>query len=956
MITLRIPIATYRLQLSRGFRFKDSRTVVPYLHRLGITDLYASPIFRARQGSSHGYDITDPSQLNPELGNEQDFEALVRELKAHGMGLILDIVPNHMAASVENQWWMDVLENGQTSPYATFFDIHWNPIDRSLKNKVLLPILDSPYREALENQEFALTLEEQSLSINYHGYKLPLNIKSYFIVISHQLHMLEAVLGADHPSFQQLIQLVKAIEHLPSSYASHDAREAQRGHLERQQIKKDFWHLVNTSPEVKSFLSANVALFNSEKGNHQGFDLLDRLLSQQSYQPAFWKTALGKINYRRFFDINDLIGITVDDMRVFKTTHTLILRLVSQGKVTGLRIDHIDGLNNPLEYMHRLQRYLARRTKKSGYKSPFYIVVEKILSSGEILPEEWPVFGTTGYDFLNVLNNVFVDENGIQDMKVTYARLTGSQLAFEDIVYQKRKQVMEELFASEIHSLVQQLAQLSQQDRCKCNLPPDELKNILIEVTACLPIYRTYTRTQELSPRDRGYLESAIEEAQRRNPTLDSHTLDFVQRVLFLDFPNSLDPKRRAKWLRFIMQWQQCTGAVMAKGVEDTAFYNYNSLISLNEVGGNPGGARLSIEAFHQHNLSMQAHWPYTLNTTSTHDTKRGEDVRARLNVLSEMPQAWESHLANWMQWNRAKKPEVNGQLIPDPNLEVLLYQTLIGAWPLSDEELPEFKKRVRAYMFKAAREAKAFTTWLSPNPDYESALIAFVDSILKNPEQNEFLMDLLEFQRQVAYYGILNSLAQVLLKIVSPGVPDFYQGTELWDFSLVDPDNRRPVDFEKRISFLDKLMEQESEKQKKLTNKLLHSWENGQIKLYVTYKTLNARRAHREIFMDGDYIPIKVQGIKKEHVFTFARHRGNNWALIAVPRLSTRLVPLGELPLGRQVWGDDILILPDAAQEHWLNIFTGETISLSSAAGELPLADIFHRFPIALLISSSTK
>lgn len=955
MITLRIPLATYRLQLNHGFRFEDAQAFVPYLHRLGITDLYASPIFKARQGSSHGYDLTDPSHLNPELGDEQGFDALVQELKAHNMGLLLDIVPNHMVASPENQWWMDVLENGQISPYATFFDIDWNPIDRSLENKVVLPVLGGPYGEALEKHEFTLTVEETGLFINYYEYKLPLNIKSYFMVISHRLHMLEAVLGTDHPSFQQLTQLVKTIELLPSC-ASQDASEARRDRLERQKIKKDLWCLIKTSTEIKSFLSENIAFFNGEKVNPQGFDLLDRLLSQQSYLLAFWKTALGEINYRRFFDINDLIGIRVEDMQVFKTTHALVIQMVSQGKVTGLRIDHIDGLHDPQKYLRRLQHHLARRPEEPVREPGFYIVVEKILSSREILPEEWPVFGTTGYDFLNALNSVFVDEKGVQNMKVTYAHSAGSQLAFEDVVYQKKKQVIEELFASEINSLLQQLAQLSQQGWCECELTPDELRDVLVEVTACLPIYRTYTRTQEVSPRDRGYLESAIEEARRRNPFFDGHKLDFIKRVLFLDFPKSLDPQQRAKCLSFVMRWQQCTGAVMAKGVEDTAFYNYNSLISLNEVGGNPGGARPSVEAFHQYNLSIQAQRPQTLSATSTHDTKRGEDVRARLNVLSEMPQAWESHLSKWIQLNQAKKPKVNGYLIPDPNMEVLLYQTLIGAWPLSDEEVPEFKKRVKAYMFKAAREAKAFTSWLSPNPDYESALLAFVDSILENSEQNEFLMDLLEFQRQVSYYGVLNSLAQVLLKITSPGVPDFYQGTELWDFNLVDPDNRRPVDFKKRASLIDKLIEQESKKRKNLTGKLLHSWDNGQIKLYVTYKTLNTRRAHREIFMNGEYIPVKVQGKKKEHVFAFIRHWGNSWALIAVPRLSTRLVPFDELPLGRKVWGDDILILPDDARDHWLNIFTGETITSYSIAREVPLADIFHRFPIALLVASSTK
>ena len=866
------------------------------------------------------------------------------------MGLLLDIVPNHMAASPENPWWMDVLGSGQGSPYATFFDIDWNPACSILQNKVLLPILGSPYGQALENQELALTLEEAGLFVHYHALRLPLYVKSYSLVVSHRLSALEAALGADHAILRQLRQLVEAMECLPPC-TSANAKKVQKIRREQQAIQEEFWHLVNTSPEIKAFLSENVALFNGKKGNPRSFDLLDKLLSQQAYQLAFWKTALEEVNYRRFFDISDLIGVRVEELPVFQATHTMIFQLARKGKVTGLRIDHIDGLYDPLDYLRRLQHHLAPKAEESEKLPHFYILVEKILTGDEALPEEWPVFGTTGYDFLNIVNGLFLDEKGVQNTRALYSRLTGTQLGFEDVVYEKKRQVIKELFASEIRALGCQLARLAQQDRYACDLSQKELMKALIEVTACLPIYRTYTRTAEVSPRDRLYLESAVAEAQRRHPALEACALDFVKRMLLLDLPASPAPEQKEGWLRFVMRWQQFTGTVMAKGFEDTALYTYNGLVSLNEVGGAPRASELSVEAFHRHNIAQR--WPHTLNTTSTHDTKRGEDVRARINVLSEFPEAWERCLARWMRWNQVKKLRINGQLVPDPNMEMLLYQTLIGAWPLSEEEVTEFKERVKAYMFKAAREAKAFTSWLSPNPEYENALLTFVGSILENSEQNDFLRDLLQFQKRAAYYGAFNALAQVLLKVASPGVPDFYQGGELWDLSLVDPDNRRPVDFQKRIRLLDDLVRQEAQGQLSLTRELLSSWQDGRIKLYVTYKALSVRRAYRGVFSEGDYIPLQVRGLRQEHICTFARGWGKTWVVIAVPRLLTKLVRVGMLPLGRRVWGEDVLLLPEGAPQHWLHVFTEETLEVSPTPKGVPLSNVFRRFPVALLVGT---
>jgi len=426
--------------------------------------------------------------------------------------------------------------------------------------------------------------------------------------------------------------------------------------------------------------------------------------------------------------------------------------------------------------------------------------------------------------------------------------------------------------------------------------------------------------------------------------------LDFLKRILSLDFPDWLAPEQRQAWLHFVLRWQQLTGAIMAKGFEDTALYGYNRLVSLNEVGGAPASEGMSVEEFHQRNLARLAQWPYTLNTTSTHDTKRSEDVRARINILSEFAEEWEGHLSQWTQWNQLKKRRVNGLPVPEPNTEMFLYQTLIGAWPLYKGEVPKFKKRLKACMLKAAREAKVFTNWLSPNPEYESALIAFLESILESSDQNEFLKDLLQFEKKIAYYGALNAIAQALLKITSPGVPDFYQGTELWDFSLVDPDNRRPIDFKRRVKYLNEIIQQEAGDQQSLIRQLLSSWEDGRVKLYVTYKTLNVRKSHKHLFIDGQYIPLQVTGQKQEHVCAYARHKGEAWVLVVLPRLMTKLVRAGTPPLGQRVWATDRLLLPENAPERWLNTFTGERLKASGTGRELALSDIFCTFPLALL------
>jgi (1->4)-alpha-D-glucan 1-alpha-D-glucosylmutase len=957
MARLRVPVATYRLQFNQGLRFADAQALVPYLHRLGITDIYACPIFKARRGSTHGYDVTDPTRLNPELGSEEEFEALVQDMKRHGMGLLLDIVPNHMAASSENEWWMDVLENGPSSPYASYFDIDWHPDPPSevAENTVLLPILGRPYRSALENRELIVALDGRGFFVRHHGVRLPLEPKSYRVLLTYGLEDLKQALGESHPAFRELVDLIDAIERLPARTAT-DAAKVEARHKDKKIIKERLWALHSTSPRIRKFIDENLSIFNGGAKDEKGSYLLDELLADQAYCLAFWRDGIQQINYRRFFDISDLVGIRVEHPEVFEATHVLTFRLAKKGKVTGLRVDHIDGLYDPLEYLRRLQSRLGEG--RPGRGTPcFYVVVEKILGGDEELPEDWPACGSTGYDFLNTLNAVFVDAQGLKFLDTTYRRFTGARLDFGDVVYESKKRVMQELFAAELRALAHHLGGLAREHH-GCDLGSKELVQALVEVTACLPVYRTYIQGFEVSPRDRFYIEGALENVCRRNPGVSASALDFVRRVLLLDFLSPSRVRQREDCLRFVMRWQQFTGSVMAKGLEDTALYSYNRLISLNEVGSGPEGidASASVERFHRHNRRTLQRWPYTLNATSTHDTKRSEDVRARLNVLSELPRAWARSLNRWSRMNREKKSLANGHAVPDSNEEVLFYQTLVGAWPLEAEEVPEFRRRLQAHMIKAAREAKVHTSWLYPDEAYENALASFVDACLDTSRPNQFLDDFLRFQGSIAYYGALNSLTQALLKITSPGVPDLYQGTELWDFSLVDPDNRRAVDYRKRAQLLEELRRPEADGSIRLSRELLASWQDGRIKMYLMWKALEFRRAHQKLFQEGAYIPLSVSGERKEHVVAFARRAGNAWALVAVPRMVTGLRAAGRPPVGRRTWKATAIALPSKAPERWVNVLTRESPRTARAAEgrAMYIHTVFQRFPVALLAGTS--
>jgi (1->4)-alpha-D-glucan 1-alpha-D-glucosylmutase len=963
MPSSKTPSATYRIQFSLNFRFADARDLIPYLHDLGVSELYASPRFRARKGSSHGYDVTDPQRVNSELGTDREFEELVQRLKDYGMGLLLDIVPNHMAASAENPWWTDVLANGRSSPYANFFDIDWqSPTDKAratAASKLVIPVLGDLYGRALENQEITLRLEEDGFWLRYWESRFPLDPKTAQpILVSCLAHVREAF-PEDHSAVLGLLDVIERVGRLPGRDALDPESIAAR-RTGGEVIRRHLWQLFRDDADFRRCLDTTIREFNGSRGDPASFDLLDRLLDAQPFRLAFWRIAGEEINYRRFFDINDLVGLRVELPEVFAARHATILQLVEDDRVAGLRIDHIDGLYDPRAYLERLTQACAARSAARGSSRP-YVIVEKILGANEQLPEDWPVDGTTGYDFLNAVNGVLIDAHGVELLEAIYEKFTEEATSFAEVSFRGNCAVMEQLFGGELRRLGHHLARLAARDRYARDVPLSELLRALVSLTACLPVYRTYIAPGEaVSPRDRVYLERALAAARGRvkSDLFQQSAFDFLHRLLTLSLPGASEADRRDA-LAFVIEWQQFSGPVMAKGLEDTAFYVHNSLISLNEVGGDPLRIEppLDLVGFHLFNQQRLERSPATLNTTSTHDTKRGEDVRARIDVLSELATEWGERAFRWRRWNRSKKREVEGREVPVPLEEMFLYQTMVGAWPLDADEAADFGERLVFCMHKAAREAKLFTSWAAPQPGHEEALADFITRILDASEENRFLKDFSRFQKRIAFHGALNSLSQLLLKMASPGVPDFYQGSELWDFSLMDPDNRRPVDFQKRARLLGELSAAEHADRAALLEHMLLHWQDGRVKLYLTSHALEFRRRHNLLFLEGDYVPLHPTGKKTENVCAFVRRKEKAWALAAAPLLTTQLVEPNHMPLGQEVWGTTGILLPDDAPLDWRNVLTGETIKAGSTRRKkwLLLKSVLRHFPVALLESGTS-
>lgn len=985
-----VPRATYRLQFHKGFTFDDARACLPYLAALGVSDVYASPLLKAVPGSTHGYDIIDHNVINPEIGGADGFAAFIEGLHRHALHLMLDTVPNHMGVGAGNAWWLDVLENGPSSQYAPFFDIDWEPPRAEMAHKVLLPILGDQFGRVLEAGDLRLGYEDGAFAVHYYDHLLPISPATYAAVLQPVLARVEEALPPGDEQRLELQSILTAISHLPSQT---DTDPARREELAREKVilRRRLGALYDAGPVVRAAIMGVVRELNGQPGEPASFDGLAALLDRQSYRLSFWRVATEEINYRRFFDVNGLAALRMERPEVFEATHGLILRLIAARAVDGLRIDHPDGLRDPENYLRRLEaragEALADRDDDGGLderaapappdaaeldaaitaatagEHPLYLVVEKILEHGERLPPAWPVDGTTGYDYLNAVNGIFVDGANRKAFDALYTRFLRQTVVFNDLAYSTKKQIMRSVLASEVNVLGLRLSRVAARHRVYRDFTLNSLTSALIEVIACFPIYRTYIRPriEEISERDRLYIQIAVDRAKRRNPAADQSIYAFIQDTLTLEGYSTEGDGPLDDQVDFILTFQQVSAPVMAKAVEDTAFYSYTRLVSLNEVGSDPDQFGMSVAAFHRQNAERAAKWRGGVLATATHDTKRGEDTRARINVLSELPREWAASLRRWGALNRTHKRVVHGrERWPDRNDEYLLYQTLAGAWPLDllfDEQIDAgkhaaFAERIHAYMEKAVREAKVHTGWITQDGEYEGALHTFIDGALAQPERNPFVQEARPFVRRLAGLGLTNSLAQTLLKLTSPGVPDTYQGTDLWDFSLVDPDNRRPVNFAERAKALEGMRRRLRYDPAELAAELLASSHDGRIKLLLTHGALTFRAAHPALFAEGGYAAVETTGARADSIVAFVRTAGNEAALTVAPRLVARVSPDGAPPLG-DGWGDTALLLRgESAASQWRDVVTGAVLAPESADGgaTLPLARLFATLPFALL------
>lgn len=853
-----IPLATYRLQLTKDFGFDDAAILVPYLRELGITHLYASPFLKARAGSTHGYDIVDHAQLNPEFGGEKGFEHLSGALAAADMGLILDFVPNHMGVGrADNQWWLDVLEWGERSPYARSFDIDWETLPFKQEGGVLLPILGRLYGDALEAGEIKLAYDpgEGSFSAWYYEHRLPIRPERYGDILRTVVASAQA---SDEPAGQRLLEL--SARYPGPRDPAPDEAPAYKAAIAA----------VEGGAEV---IERGLSAYRPTPDDNGPVMALHRLLERQHYRVAHWRVAVSEINYRRFFDVNDLAGIRVEDLHTFTNVHRLVVRLIAEGRLHGLRLDHIDGLRNPAQYARRLQK-LIRRTR--GESRAFYTLIEKILGEGESLPQLPGVAGTTGYEWLNVISRVLVDPRGRARLEKTARALTGNTVPFEEILQQSKRRVLETMLASEFTVLARLLARIAAGHWRTRDYPLDRLRAALQAYVQHFPVYRTYVTSDGPSPADRAMIEKTIAEARSHWFGPDAEIFDFLQAALTMDL---VAPGRQGyskpRVRRFALKVQQFTGPMMAKSLEDTAFYRYVPLLALNEVGGDPTAPELSANDFHSLMIGRARISPHGLTATATHDTKRGEDARARILALSELASEWTDHVRRWAKMNAGLMNNHGSRRAPSRTHEYMLYQTLIGAWPLSgvDESLVQ---RIEGYAIKAAREGKLDTSWMNPNEPYEAALLDFVRAALDESRSASFLESLSAFAQRTALLGALNGLAQLALKTMMPGVPDFYQGTEFWDLSLVDPDNRRPVDFPARAAALAELGENAD------WQELARSWPDGRIKLALTHRLLQIRASFPALFTDGGYRPLAVEGADSDRLIAFQRTSGRE-AVVAI-------------------------------------------------------------------------
>jgi (1->4)-alpha-D-glucan 1-alpha-D-glucosylmutase len=950
---VRTPVATYRVQLNHTFTFRQLQSLTPYFQALGISDCYCSPILTARRGSTHGYDICDHNQINAEIGSPADLDALTAALRQNDLGLIVDFVPNHMGIDPQtNAWWRDVLENGPSSPYARFFDIDWRPVKEELRDRVLLAILGDQYGLVLERGELQLVFADGALMVRYFDRTLPINPRRSPMVLGDGLDVLESRIGADAPDFVSFRDTLEQLSNMPAMTETSEHAVAERQRT-KEAARQQLAQLHARSSAIRDHIAAALERFNGKPGVPESFDRLHELLERQAYRLAYWRTAFDEINYRRFFDINDLGGLRLEDPRVFSATHALLLDLVATGQVTGIRLDHPDGLFDPTAYFETLAAAVRERLAPSGGDA-VYTVIEKILGHGEQLREHWPVHGTTGYGALNTINGLFVHAQRLRALRRVYREFTGYRVGSSDTEYNAKRLIMRTSMSSELNVLTRALNRISETDRRYRDFTLNSLRRALVEVVACFPVYRTYVSAAGATDEDIAVVDTAISEARKRNPVQEQSVYEFIREVLLppaADAGNAID-RWRDRSVAFAHKFQQYTAPVVAKGVEDTAFYTDVLLLSANEVGGDLRHRASAVEEFHRENEHRLAHWPLEMTAGSTHDTKRGEDARARINVISELPDEWRTHVSRWNTLTEGAHTMLGNGIAPDRNDEWLYYQALVGAWPAEKLGAPvptaassTTLERMQTYMRKALKEAKRHTSWEHENQEYEGAVAAFVESTLVGDTAEEFLTSFVPFQRRLAWFGMINSLSQLLLRIGAPGVPDVYQGSELWNFSLVDPDNRQPVDFPVRQALL-------REVRTAVPAEMLDNWMDGRAKLFTLTRALTFRREHADLFVSGEYQAL-TGDVDDPHVIAFSRRRDSREAIVVVPRfLAAMMGGIPKSPLGIDRWRMTSIRLPRRLNHSRLvNVFTNEVTEPLVHRGVpwLLLGNAFQSWPVAL-------
>jgi (1->4)-alpha-D-glucan 1-alpha-D-glucosylmutase len=915
----RVPRATYRVQLNKDFGFDDLARIVPYLARLGISHVYCSPYLRARPGSVHGYDIVSHTELNPELGDDAAFRRMVAALHQYGLGQILDFVPNHMGVGgADNHLWLDLLEWGQASSFASWFDVDWWPDRRYLQGKVLVPFLGDQYGAVLQAGDLRIKFdaEEGSLAVwAYGSHKLPICPLNY-----------GAVLGNGHPD----------LERASDSFA-HLSTSAPNIGLRANELKARLAAVVKRSGEAADALIYALADFEGQLGDLKSWERLDALIQDQHWRPAYFRAAADDINYRRFFNINELAGLRMELPEVFEHTHSLVFELIEKGILDGLRLDHIDGLFDPKGYCLRLRERSPR---------PIYLVVEKILASQERLRADWQVDGTTGYEFVNLVNGLLLDQTGEQRLSEFYADFTGNRARFDRIVREAKLEIMENEMASELNVLAREAARVARSNPLTADFTNHVLLRALKEIVAAFPVYRTYV-DEDASPTedDRRHIDFAVAQARRHGGALDDSVFEFLRKLLSCDLvaqPRSGFSRHAVA--RVAMRAQQYSGPVMAKGLEDTAFYRYNRLLALNEVGGNPAHFTGSVNEFHEANLLRLKSFPHTMLSTATHDTKRGEDARARLAVLSELPEEWIENVKSWSSMLRVISK--GSRDLPEREDEYVFYQTLLGAWPPelsmdtpNENAIDAFRVRVEGAIIKSLRESKLRTTWTAPNKTYENVILDFIRRAFKPVQRNEFLQSFFTFQQHAAALGARNSIIQTVLKLTAPGVPDIYQGAELWDFSMVDPDNRRPVDYDKRSIALEHSTD-ENQGDGRIAL-LMENWRGGHIKMKVVSDLLALRGRCPDLFASGSYKRIETLGSDSDRICAFARSLGRQCVIVAVS--------LGWRYDQRTGWPD--LKFDFEGTSSWKDLFTGQRAS--SFNGQICASALFDKLPVALFAES---